>query len=434
MANGGGGLPRITGIDPTRGPAPGGTRVRITGSSFNGASSVTFGGVPARVFQVNSDSEILATTDATPVGDQPVVVTGPGGSASGQQLFTFIPAPVILDARVQPGSDTVLIVGTSLQDVLTVTFVQTVNPDGDPDAGPSHTVRTPAMKVNRIDDTSLLATRPPGPAGPADVVVTTPGGDSAPFSLSFPVRDSRRWIFWLSVGYLVSLLAGLVAYVHWPAFGSVLPNQIGPVPIAVPWFGALGAVTLSLYGVLWHRVDWDPTFTLWHVVRPLMGVVLGTVAYLLVAGGIVASGGAPSGTVTPTATPPASPSPSASATVSATASTTTSTATTTSTTSQSKSATGTLTVTATVTETTLSTTTSSTTTNASPGLNPNNPFNNAFYYVLAFLVGFRESTFRTLIQKLADLVAAPGGSSGSGGGSSGGGGSGSGGSTGSSGT
>jgi hypothetical protein len=31
----------------------------------------------------------------------------------------------------------------------------------------------------------------------------------------------------------------------------------GPVPFLVPWFGAVGAVLLSLKGVFDHRYDWD---------------------------------------------------------------------------------------------------------------------------------------------------------------------------------
>jgi hypothetical protein len=256
-------------------------------------------------------------------------------------------------------------------------------------------VRTPAASVELRNDGSLHATRPPGPAGPTDVVVTTPGGDSEPFSVAFPVRQSRRWIFWLSIGYLLMLLAGMVAYLQWDGFRTGLPNQLGPVPIAVPWFGALGAVTLSLYGVLWHRRDWDPTYTLWHVVRPLMGVVLGTVAYLLIAGGIVASGGQPSGTAN------TAPPPSPSASVSTSLSTTSTPAG-----APSPSASPT-------TSTTTTASSSATTSSAGGGTNPANPFNNIFYDLVAFLVGFRESTFRVLIQRLADLVVGPGSSPGS---------------------
>jgi len=31
-----------------------------------------------------------------------------------------------------------------------------------------------------------------------------------------------------------------------------LPNSFGPVPVGVPWFGALGAVLISLTGVFEH--------------------------------------------------------------------------------------------------------------------------------------------------------------------------------------
>jgi hypothetical protein len=405
VANGGGAQPQITDIAPRRGPATGGTQVRITGSGFNGASKVSFGGLDARVFQVNSDTEILATTPAAPPGDAVVVVTGPtGASPAGTPAFEFVPAPMISSAKVEKQGDVVVIHGAALVEVHAVTFVQTVSADDDPDAAPDHVVRTPATSVELRGDGSLRVTRAPGPAGPADVVVNTAGGDSAPFSVSFPVRASRVAIFWLSVVYLVLLLGGMIAYLQWDAFPTHLPSQIGPVPLAVPWFGALGAVTLSLYGVLWHRVDWDPTYVLWHVVRPLMGVVLGTIAFLLLAGGIVASGGQPSGTANTAPAPTTSPTPSASASRTST-STSTSSAPTTPPPGASPSASVSTSATAT-------TTTTTTTTTSAGGTSPTNPFNNIFYDLVAFLVGFRESTFRVLIQRLADIIASPGAKSG----------------------
>jgi hypothetical protein len=407
---GAGETPLINEISPRRGPAAGGTPVRISGSGFNGASAVVFGGRAAKVFQVNSDSEILATTPAAPRGDAPVVVSAPGGSSSPSQSFEFVPQPVVEHVEVTSG-DQVVVSGSDMDEVLSVAFVQSVLANDDPDAA-RQSVRTPAASVS-AEDGGLRARKPKGPAGPTDVVVTTPGGDSQPYTVVFPVRSSRRWIFWLSLTYLGMLLGGVVAYLQWTGFRDGLPNQLGPVPLAVPWFGALGAVTLSMYGVLWHRVDWDPTYVLWHIVRPVMGVVLGTIAYLLIAGGVVASGGQPSGTAN--TAPAASPSPSAGTTASAVTSTTegagvVATLPSSPALAQSSASTSTTTTTATTKTATVA-----------GGTNPQNPFNNIFYDLVAFLVGFRESTFRELIQRLADLVVGPGSSPGAGRGAGGGG-------------
>ena len=48
-------VPTITGVSPASGTTNGGTSVILTGSSFTGATSVTFGGTNAASFTVNSD-------------------------------------------------------------------------------------------------------------------------------------------------------------------------------------------------------------------------------------------------------------------------------------------------------------------------------------------------------------------------------------------
>jgi hypothetical protein len=71
--------PAIATIDPTVGPTSGGGTMTITGSRFTGATSVTFGGVPATFF-ISTDQEITATIPAHAAGTVTVEVTGPGGS------------------------------------------------------------------------------------------------------------------------------------------------------------------------------------------------------------------------------------------------------------------------------------------------------------------------------------------------------------------
>ena len=67
---------------------------------------------------------------------------------------------------------------------------------------------------------------------------------------------------------------------------------IGPVPFLVPWFGAVGAVLLSLHGVFAHRgLDWNTEFRFWHWSRPAIGAVVGTVCVILFQSGILAVGG-----------------------------------------------------------------------------------------------------------------------------------------------
>lgn len=156
------------------------------------------------------------------------------------------------------------------------------------------------------------------------------------------VRSVRDWgpgaFLALDIGYLVVLAVVLISrQTHWFEIDQI-PNPIGGiVPVAVPWFGALGAVTISLYGVSDHDQDWNKRWNRWHVARPFVGVVLGTMAYLIFVGVIQATGS----TTTPASSTPAGPT----------------------------------------------------------SLIP--------YLIVSFAVGFREQTFRSLIQKVIDTLLSP---------------------------
>jgi uncharacterized repeat protein (TIGR03803 family) len=77
--------PVASSFTPTSGPV--GTSVVITGNSFTGATKVTFGGVAATVFTVNSYSQITATVPAAAVTGK-IQVSTPGGTASSPTAFT----------------------------------------------------------------------------------------------------------------------------------------------------------------------------------------------------------------------------------------------------------------------------------------------------------------------------------------------------------
>src|SRR5262249_15141214 len=53
--------PSVTALDLTDGPAAGGSAVILTGTNFNGATAVSFGGTAAAAFIVASSTEIVAT-------------------------------------------------------------------------------------------------------------------------------------------------------------------------------------------------------------------------------------------------------------------------------------------------------------------------------------------------------------------------------------
>jgi len=77
--------PFVGSFSPPKGPV--GTEVTISGSTFTGATKVTFGGVAATSFEVITDSEIKALV---PSGAKtgPIGVTTPGGTGTSKTDFT----------------------------------------------------------------------------------------------------------------------------------------------------------------------------------------------------------------------------------------------------------------------------------------------------------------------------------------------------------
>ncbi|MFP5206211.1 MAG: choice-of-anchor Q domain-containing protein, partial [Acidobacteriota bacterium] len=95
--------PSVTGINPTTGPAAGGSPVVISGSNFTGATAVTFGGVAAR-FIVNSSTSIAATAPPG-AGAVDILVTANGKTSvtSAADLFTYVvPTVTTLTPTVTP--------------------------------------------------------------------------------------------------------------------------------------------------------------------------------------------------------------------------------------------------------------------------------------------------------------------------------------------
>ncbi len=83
--------PAISAISPSSGSTQGGTTVTISGANLAGASSVTFGGVAAKIAG-DSGTQITVTSPPGTAGTVTVTVTTAGGTASAS--FTYTP-PVI---------------------------------------------------------------------------------------------------------------------------------------------------------------------------------------------------------------------------------------------------------------------------------------------------------------------------------------------------
>lgn len=91
--------PVIASLSPPSGPLEGGQSVVITGTNFNGATAVTFGGVPAW-FTVDSPTQITAIAPPGAKGPQPVSVSALGGPSLSSPSSNFIyaePVPTLTE-------------------------------------------------------------------------------------------------------------------------------------------------------------------------------------------------------------------------------------------------------------------------------------------------------------------------------------------------
>ena len=106
------------------------------------------------------------------------------------------------------------------------------------------------------------------------------------------------WLLGLQLFYLAALVALWLVYEHEPALHRFLPNPAGPIPLSVPWWGAVGGVTISLTGIFQHAKRWDPSYQSWHVARPFLGGVVGSVGFLIFIVVIRATGTTPNASST----------------------------------------------------------------------------------------------------------------------------------------
>lgn len=87
-------------------------------------------------------------------------------------------------------------------------------------------------------------------------------------------------IFWLELVYLLLLGVLFYAYHHSADFRDDFPS-VGPLPMGVLWFGALGGVMVGMSGIFFHNRKWDQGYNYWHISRPFMGAAAGGVGALL---------------------------------------------------------------------------------------------------------------------------------------------------------
>jgi uncharacterized repeat protein (TIGR03803 family) len=157
--------PTLGSFSPPSGPI--GTSVTINGTGLIQTTKVTFGGVPATTFTVNSDSKITATVPSCAKTGK-IVVTTPGGSATSSGTFSVTPTILSFSPPSGKVGTVVTINGTGLTQTTGVSF-----------GG----VAATAFTV--VSDLRITATVPTG-AITGKIAVTTAGG-TATSSATFTV-------------------------------------------------------------------------------------------------------------------------------------------------------------------------------------------------------------------------------------------------------
>ena len=161
-------IPAVTGVSPNEGALGGGTSVSVSGIHLSEASVVTFGGVAATSFTVNSATSITAIAPAHAAGTVDVSVTTPAGaspSTPGDE-FSYAPPPAIkkLSPKSGPakGGTLVTITGERFSQASAVSFGGV--------AAKSFTVNSATL---------ITAVTPAEAPGTVIATVTTPAGTSA---------------------------------------------------------------------------------------------------------------------------------------------------------------------------------------------------------------------------------------------------------------
>ncbi|MFD9872191.1 IPT/TIG domain-containing protein [Streptomyces niveus] len=232
-------VPVVTGVAPSSGPTSGGTSVTLTGTGFTGATAVTFAGVPATSFVVNSATQITAVTPGGGAGAAVVAVTTPGGPSAPDSFFFYAAPPVLTGASpVQSPTAGGVLVTLTGSDLL--------------NAGAVRFGTTNATSFTVVSATQITATAPAG-TGSSPITVTTPGGTSNPVAFTYVAAPTLTALVPgsgpTSAGTVVTLIGTNLSTASAVTFGGttapftvVSDTQITAVAPA----GAAGPVTVTV--------------------------------------------------------------------------------------------------------------------------------------------------------------------------------------------
>lgn len=99
-------------------------------------------------------------------------------------------------------------------------------------------------------------------------------------------------LLWIEVSYLTVILALGYFVMRYPNYW--LWSGLVGLSAKAAWFGAIGGVTIGLYGIYTHisAKDFDANFRLWYLCKPVMGAIFGWFVVLIYYVGLVSTQGA----------------------------------------------------------------------------------------------------------------------------------------------
>lgn len=95
-----------------------------------------------------------------------------------------------------------------------------------------------------------------------------------------PPNKMPARVFFIEMSYLIILIALLIIYIADDSIRDVVP-ALGPLPMQIVWFGAIGAVLAGISGIYFHNQNWNHSYDYWHYSRPFVGAVVGGIGCLL---------------------------------------------------------------------------------------------------------------------------------------------------------
>jgi hypothetical protein len=162
--------PLLTTVSPASGQFIGGNSVSLTGLNLATAIAVTFGANAGTITAADDSALTITVPTASGIGTVPLTVVTAGGTADGI-AYTYVANPNLM--AITPasgpisGGNLVTLTGVDLASTEEVVFGPNAVQVGGQNA--SFTV---------ISETEIAVVAPPEAAGPADVLVKSPGGQS----------------------------------------------------------------------------------------------------------------------------------------------------------------------------------------------------------------------------------------------------------------